>query len=65
MNNGKNVDSANLCMATKTDAHYVCIEPWCSSPSDDGVVDNLLTKKEMVHLAPNMIHKTKYEIIIK
>ena len=60
-----NMKYVGLWHATKTDAPYVCIEPWCSSPSDDGVVDNLLTKKEMVHLAPNMIHKTKYEIIIK
>lgn len=51
--------------ATKKDAPYVCIEPWCSSPSDDGIVDDLLTKKEMVHLAPASTHKTKYEIIIK
>lgn len=60
-----NMKYVGLWHATKTDAPYVCIEPWCSSPSDDGVVDNLLTKKEMVHLAPDMIHKTKYEIIIK
>ena len=60
-----NMKYVGLWHATKTDAPYVCIEPWCSSPSDDGVVDNLLTKKEMVHLAPDMIHKTKYEIIVK
>ena len=51
--------------ATKKDAPYVCIEPWCSSPADDGVIDDLLTKKEMVHLPAGCIHKTRYEIIIK
>ncbi len=60
-----NMKYVGLWHATKKDAPYVCIEPWCSSPSDDGVTDDLLTKKEMVHLAPASIHKTKYEIIIK
>lgn len=60
-----NMKYIGLWHATKKDAPYVCIEPWCSSPSDDGIVDDLLTKKEMVHLPSNCIHKTKYEIIIK
>ena len=60
-----NMKYVGLWHATKKDAPYVCIEPWCSSPSDDGVVDDLLTKKEMVHLPPNCTHKTKYEIIIR
>lgn len=60
-----NMKYIGLWHATKKDAPYVCIEPWCSSPSDDGIIDDLLTKKEMVHLPSNCIHKTKYEIIIK
>ncbi len=38
--------------APKTDAPYVCIEPWTSLPSFDGEVDNLETKHEMFALAP-------------
>lgn len=60
-----NMKYIGLWHATKKDAPYVCIEPWCSSPSDDGVIDDLMTKKEMVHLPANCMHKTKYEIIIK
>lgn len=48
----------------KTDAPYLCIEPWSSIPATDGVVDNLLTKKEMVHLAKGYTHKKSYTIKI-
>lgn len=48
----------------KTDAPYICIEPWTSIPATDGVTDNLLTKKEMVHLPKNYIYKNKYSITI-
>ncbi|MBO5212873.1 MAG: aldose 1-epimerase family protein [Clostridia bacterium] len=34
----------------KSDAPYVCIEPWMSVPSKDGEIDALETKKEMMHL---------------
>lgn len=60
-----NMKYIGLWHATKTDAPYVCIEPWCSIPSRDGVVDDLSTKREMVHLSPDNIHKIGYEIIIK
>ncbi len=51
--------------ATKKDAPYLCIEPWTSVPATDGIVDDLSTKKEMIHLGSGYIHKTGYEIIIK
>ncbi|MBQ8546238.1 MAG: aldose 1-epimerase family protein [Clostridia bacterium] len=60
-----NMKYVGLWHATKTDAPYVCIEPWCSIPSGDGVVDDLITKKDMVHLSPESIHSIGYEIIIK
>lgn len=51
--------------APKTDAPYLCIEPWCSLPSYDGVVDDLETKNEMTKLAPGCEYKNEFKIIIK
>jgi galactose mutarotase-like enzyme len=51
--------------AVKTDAPYVCIEPWTSVPATDGVVDNLITKEEMVHLPSGYTYKNGYSVEIK
>ncbi len=48
--------------ATKKPAPYLCIEPWSSIPSKDGVVDDLLTKPEMIHLSPSYTHKRYFDI---
>ncbi len=45
--------------APKTEAPYVCIEPWYSIPADDGVIDDLETKREMMTLEPKKSYKTK------
>lgn len=45
--------------APKTEAPYVCIEPWYSIPADDGVIDDLETKREMMTLDPKKSYKTK------
>jgi len=49
----------------KTDAPYVCIEPWSSIPANDGVIDNLLTKEEMIHLPVGYSYKNTYSITIE
>ena len=51
--------------AVKTDAPYICIEPWSSVPATDGKVDDLLTKEEMVHLPSGYTYKNGYSIKIK
>lgn len=51
--------------AVKTDAPYVCIEPWSGIPATDGAVDNLLTKEEMVHLPSGYSYKNGYSVKIK
>ncbi len=48
----------------KTDAPYLCIEPWSSIPANDGVVDDLLTKEEMMHLPVGYTYKNTYSITI-
>lgn len=51
--------------AVKTDAPYVCIEPWTSVPATQDKVDNLLTKEEMIHLPSGYSYKNGYSITIK
>lgn len=48
----------------KTDAPYVCIEPWRGVPSDDGVIDDFATKREMIHLAPGAVYENAMEITL-
>lgn len=47
----------------KSDAPYVCIEPWLSIPAKDGIVDDLSTKEDMVKLPKG--EKYENEIIIE
>lgn len=49
----------------KSDAPYVCIEPWASLPAYDSVIDDLETKRDMEKLAPNQEYKNCVNIIIK
>ncbi len=51
--------------APKTDAPYICIEPWSSIPATHGMVDNLLTKEQMNHLPSGYTYKNTYTIEIK
>ena len=48
----------------KTAAPYVCIEPWRSVPADDGKVDDLETKREMLRLAPGAEYEQSFSITI-
>ncbi len=36
----------------KTEAPYMCIEPWNGLPADDGIVDDMATKKYMNRIRP-------------
>ena len=60
-----NMKYIGLWHAVKKDAPYLCIEPWTSIPATDGIVDDLTTKKEMIHLSQGYSYKSQYEIIIK
>ena len=51
--------------APKTNAPYICLEPWYSIPADDGVVDDLETKRDMIHLAPKKIYHNTFTISIQ
>lgn len=48
----------------KSDAPYVCIEPWTSLPSHKNVVEDLAKQKDLVSLASHEIYENKWEIEI-
>ncbi len=48
----------------KTNAPYVCIEPWHGIPSTDGIVDDLETKKQMIRLNSNKKYLDAFTIKI-
>lgn len=50
--------------APRTDAPYICIEPWCSVPSDDGIVDDMETKRNMIRLSPGHTYENEFTIEI-
>lgn len=47
-----------------TEAPFVCIEPWCSLPAYEGVVDELETKPDMFKLEPGGNHSVEWSIKI-
>ena len=49
---------------TASEAPFICIEPWSSVPSFDGVVDDLTTKKQMIRLGCGEKHSKSFDITI-
>jgi galactose mutarotase-like enzyme len=50
--------------APKTEAPYMCIEPWTSVPALDNVVDDFETKLEMNRLAPGASYTNSFSITV-
>lgn len=48
----------------KTEAPYVCIEPWHGVPSIDGKVDDFESKLEMIKLSPKKTYKAEFSITV-
>lgn len=48
----------------KTDAPFVCIEPWSSLPSRDGVIEDLAAQKDLISLEPGGKYINKWSIEI-
>ena len=46
--------------APRTDAPYICIEPWCGLPSYDGEIDDLSKKRDMFRLVAGGKKQMKY-----
>ena len=49
----------------RTEAPFVCLEPWVQSPSRAGEVADLLTKADMIHLEPGAVYRNTYTITCK
>ena len=58
----KNFPYLGLWHAPRTDAPYVCIEPWCGLPSYDNEIDDLSEKRDMFRLVPNDKKKLEYTL---
>lgn len=50
---------------TKSDAPFVCIEPWHGVPSDEGVVDDFKTKRQTIWLESGQEYKNAYTVSFK
>ena len=48
----------------KTDAPYVCIEPWSSLPSRQDVVEDFACKSDLVHLLPGKTYENTWIITV-
>ena len=48
----------------KTDAPYVCIEPWTSLPSRQDVVEEFSCKSDMLQLAPGKTYGTAWTVTV-
>lgn len=50
---------------TKSDAPFVCIEPWCSLPSTQDVIPEMETKKDLLSLAPGKTYINNWSITVE
>lgn len=50
--------------APETDAPFVCIEPWSSLPSTDGVIDEFETKPDFTTVEPEETYTNRWSISI-
>ncbi len=48
----------------KTDAPFVCIEPWHGMPAIDGVIDDFATKPEMIRLDAGKTYTSAFTITV-
>lgn len=50
--------------APETDAPFVCIEPWSSLPTTDGVIDEFETKPDFITVEPEQTYTNTWSISI-
>ena len=50
--------------APETDAPFVCIEPWSSLPSTDGIIDEFETKSDFITVEPEETYMNSWSISI-
>lgn len=47
-----------------TDAPYICIEPWSSCPSRQGVIEELEKQSDLISIAAGEVYTNTWEIVI-
>jgi galactose mutarotase-like enzyme len=60
----KDMTCLGLWHKPKTDAPYICIEPWHGIPSTDGVIDDLQTKQQIIKLESHKNYVNSFTIKI-
>lgn len=58
------MDYLGLWHCPRTDAPYLCIEPWCSLPSTTGKIAVLEDQADLIALHPNKIYRNTWSITI-
>ena len=58
------MDYLGLWHMPKTDAPYLCIEPWRSLPSRQDVVEEFDCKSDLVHLAPGGEYQNCWKVAV-
>ena len=48
--------------APRTQAPYVCVEPWCSLPAYDQTVEEITEKPDMFHIEPNSEKQVSFSV---
>ena len=48
----------------KSDAPYVCIEPWCTLPGNAGELTALDKRPDLLHIEPEKIYRTTWKITV-
>lgn len=48
--------------APKTEAPYICIEPWSTLPSRQDIVEEFKYKSDMIRLAPDDVYRSNWNI---
>ena len=48
----------------RTDAPYVCIEPWCSLPADAGKITVFEEQRDLIALEPGKTYQNDWTITI-
>ncbi len=50
--------------ADKTDAPYVCLEPWSSLPGRDGADEDISRMNDRIKIEPNEIKNITWSLVI-
>jgi len=48
----------------KSDAPFICIEPWSSLPSRDGIIEDIATQPDLISLDPDEYYRNSWSIEI-